>query len=499
MFSFQPKNSLSPAEQQQGMQWVLWDGVAAQAMLTLTGGAFLVAYALQLGASNAQIGLLAAIPTLANVFQLLSIRLVERYANRRKIIVISLLIGRTSLFVITLIPFLAFAQPVFILIAATLILQSFGAISTGCWTSWMRDLIPSEQLGSYFSRRIRLSQGVGAVLSLLVAFALDYVKKEYPHQEIYAYALLFLLGGITGYVSIFLLIKTPEPRPISSSVQFQKLLRLPFNHTPFRNLIWYNGLWNFATNLAAPFFTVYLLQRLAYGVSTVIILTVLSQIATILSLRLWGRYADRYSYKAILGICAPLYLLGLLSWTFTTLPDPHIFTLPLLVLIHIVMGLATGGTSLAASSIGLKIAPKEQSVVYLSMISMTNALTAGAAPIVGGLLADTFISQEFSLSLAWRNETRNIVVEALNFQQLDFFFAFAFLFGLIALYRLGFIQEEGDVEEKALLQEIRLEVQREIKNLSSITGARSIIKLPSSLFQAIYNHAKNRSNPLLPK
>jgi MFS family permease len=494
MFSLQPKRALSTAERQRGLQWVLWDGVAAQTILTLTGGAFLVAYALQLGATNAQIGLLAAIPTLANVFQLLSIRLVEWFANRRKIIVITLFVSRTTLFVIALIPFLAVSYPVFLLIAATVVIQTFAAVSAGCWNSWMQDLIPSDRLGTYFSRRLRISQAVGAVLSLVIAFALDYIKQQYPSQEIMAYALLFLMGGFTGYISIFLLSQTPEPRPVRSYLQFRKLLQLPFRHAPFRNLIWYNGLWNFATNLAAPFFTVYLLRRLGYGVSTVIVLTVISQIATSLSLRLWGRYADRYSYKTILGICAPLYLVGLLGWTFTTLPDPHTFTLPLLILIHLTMGLATGGTSLAASSIGLKIAPKEQSVAYLSVISMTNALSAGAAPIIGGLLADFFTSQEFALSLTWRNETRNVVVQALNLQQLDFFFAFAFLLGLLALYRLGYVREEGDVEEKVLLQEIVLEIQREIKNLSSVTGARSLIKLPSSLFQTIQQYAKDRNS-----
>jgi len=485
MFSLSTKTTLTAQEQEKGLKWVLRDGVASQAMLTLTGGAFLVAYALKLGASNAQIGFLAAIPTLSNVFQLLSIRLVERYANRRKTTVYSLLVGRFAFFIMAVIPFLNVGYPVVLLITAAALLQSLAAISAGCWSSWMRDLIPSDQTGTFFSKRMRVSQAVGVGLSLLIALALDYVKAFYPEQEVASYALLFLLGGLVGYAGIFFLAQTPEPQASIAHIRFKDMLKLPFQHRPFRNLIWYNGLWNFSTNLAAPFFTVYLLQRLNYSVSIVIVLTVISQITTIVSLRLWGKYADQYSFKVILGICAPLYLFGVLGWTFTTLPQKHLFTFPLLILLHLLMGFASGGTGLAASGIGLKLAPKEQSVVYLSVISMTNAVTAGVAPIIGGLLADFFVSQELSLVLSWKGTTRNTVIQALNLQALDFFFVFAFFFGLLALYRLGFIQEEGDVEEKVLLQEIRYELQKEMKNLSTITGARAMIKLPATLFQSL--------------
>ena len=38
------------------------------------------------------------------------------------------------------------------------------------WSSWMRDFIPENILGSFFSRRMALSYSLGAVLSLAGAF-----------------------------------------------------------------------------------------------------------------------------------------------------------------------------------------------------------------------------------------------------------------------------------------------------------------------------------------
>lgn len=77
--NLQPKKELNDQEVQEGLKMVIGDGLAAEAMTVLTGGAFLVAMALLMGANNFQIGLLAALPTFTNFFQLLSIWLVRRY------------------------------------------------------------------------------------------------------------------------------------------------------------------------------------------------------------------------------------------------------------------------------------------------------------------------------------------------------------------------------------------------------------------------------------
>src|SRR5688572_9068545 len=104
--NFKPSESLSPGQVNRGLNLVIKDGLAAEAMSTFTGGTFLVAMALQMGASNFQIGLLAALPTLTNVFQLVAIWLVQRYNNRRAISVLSNLFARFPLFIIGLLPFL---------------------------------------------------------------------------------------------------------------------------------------------------------------------------------------------------------------------------------------------------------------------------------------------------------------------------------------------------------------------------------------------------------
>jgi hypothetical protein len=101
-------------------------------MATLTSGAFLAAFALQLGAPNLMIGLLAAIPPIAQLIQIPGILLVERIRKRRAIAIITASLSRVFLLLIAAIPLLFnLGKGLFFLILA-LVLSSVFAAVTAC-------------------------------------------------------------------------------------------------------------------------------------------------------------------------------------------------------------------------------------------------------------------------------------------------------------------------------------------------------------------------------
>ena len=51
----------------------------------------------------------------------------------------------------------------------------FGSVAGPCWNSWMKDLIPEEKLGSFFSHRTMISQIINVAASLCLAFFIDYI------------------------------------------------------------------------------------------------------------------------------------------------------------------------------------------------------------------------------------------------------------------------------------------------------------------------------------
>jgi MFS family permease len=486
---FKTNEALNEDQVQYALKNVIRDGVASQSMGILTGGAFLVAFAVKLGASNLVIGLLAAIGPLSQLLQLPSIFLVEKIRNRRLITVVAAALSRLCWLIIALSPFIF---PSKIAIAVLLILltavSAFGAISGCSWNSWMRDLIPENVMGSFFSRRMRISTGVGIALSILAAMYLDFWKKQYPEQELAGYSILFLLGFAAGVLGLFFLAKTPEIRMplVQERLNILKLLSRPFRDENFRKLIAFMCSWNFAVNLAGPFFMVYMLKRLGLSMSFIIGLSIVSQVMNFLFLKIWGRFTDRFSNKSVLAISGPLFICSILAWTFTTMPEKYFLTIPLLIIIHMVMGMSSAGVSLASGNISLKLAPKGQATAYLATNTIANSIAAGIAPILGGKFADFFAGRELAWTLNYKSPTGEFILPTLNLQQWDFFFALAFLIGLYALHRLAMVKEAGEVEEKIVAQELFTEVRTQVRILSSIEGVRQMVSFP---FSAVKNLA----------
>lgn len=475
-----PKKTLNEDEIKTGLSYIIKDGLATQAMVTLTSGIFLVAFGLQLGASNTVIGLLAAIPPLAELIQMPAITIVEQVRNRRLICVSASIIARLFWLVIALIPFIVgLTAAVPVLIISLVLYGCISAVSHCSWHSWMRDLVPQEILGSFFSRRMALSLALGSVLSLAAGALIDIIQKNPAYPPVTAYSVIFLGGFIAGLAGIWYMSRIPEPLMMEAAkVPLIEQMRATFHDDNFSRLIAFLGSWNFAVNLAAPFFTVYLLVMLDFDITVVIILAVLSQLSSVLSYGMWGRIADRFSYKSVLRVSGPLFMLCILGWTFTTLPSRHLLTIPLLIVLHILMGVSTAGVTLASANIGLKLAPRGGATAYLATISITNSLSAGIAPIIGGMFVDSFKATELSLTLNWKSPGTAIAIQTLDFQYWDFFFVFAFLIGIYSIHRLAYVREAGEVEERLVVREMIAQVSREMRNLSTVGGLRYMLRFP---------------------
>lgn len=390
---FKTQQSFDKTQIQVALKNIIRDGVASQAMGIFTRGAFLVAFALKLGASNFVIGLLAAIGPLAQLLQLPSIFLVEKIRNRRSIVVVAAGLNRLCWLLIALSPFVFPANIAIGVLLVLLILSSaFGAVSGCSWVSWMRDIIPENTIGVFFAKRMRISTAVGIVLSIIAAIYLDFWKKQFPDNELSGYSILFFAGFAAGVAGLFFLAKTPEmqmPR-IKEKQKIFSILSQPFKDENFRKLIAFMCSWNFAVNLAGPFFLVYMLKRLGLSMAFIIGLSIVSQIMNFLFLKIWGRYTDQFSNKSVLAICCPLFIASILAWTFTTMPEKYFFTIPLLIIIHMVMGISSAGVTLASGNISMKLAPKGQATAYLAANTIANSIAAGIAPILGGTFADFF-------------------------------------------------------------------------------------------------------------
>jgi MFS family permease len=457
-----PKKSLTEQEVQTGLKLVVTEGLTTEAMTTLTTGAFLVAMALLLGASNLQIGILAALPTFTNIFQLLSIWLVRRYNNRRAISVVCALTARIPLIGVGILSFFA-SGSIQLLIFFIFFYNVFASIAGLSWNAWMKDLVPGNQLGTYFSRRSSFMQTLNVILSLCLAFLIDYIKDNYPAYELNTYSVMFMVAGTIGVIGAFILSKVPEPQSFLARENIFQLFKRPLKDHNFRRLLVFNSAWVFALNIAIPFFTVYMLKNLGLSMTYVIGLTVVSQLCSIFTIRMWGRFSDRYSNKTILAIAAPVYILCIIAWCFVGMYSRFTTNIALLVFIHIFTGIATAGINLSLTNIGLKLAPNEHAIVYLSTKNIITAIFSSVAPLIGGILADYFANRSLTINAAYAGPEVNKVLHLVSLHDMNFLFLIGAGLAFISLEFLIRVKEVGEVEKDVVVRIMRSSIKHNLK------------------------------------
>lgn len=463
MWDLKPKTELTEQEVQRGMRMVIWDGLTAEVMTSFTEGAFLISMALLLGASNLEIGILAALPMFTNVFQLISIWLVRRFNNRRAVAVFSAFLARVPLLVIGFSALISSEGSIDFLIFFLFFYYVFGSIAGPSWNSWMKDLIPEKKLGDYFSRRGKYTQILNIVLSIILAFILDFIRNFYPEWELNAYAVFFIIAGITGIIGGFLLARAPEPQSYLSQANILALFKLPLKNENFRKLLVFSSMWVLALNMATPFFIVFMMKSMSLGVSYVIILGTISQLFSILTIRMWGVLSDRYSNKSIISISAPLYILCIIGWCFVGIYTRFYLNIALLVVIHIVSGIATAGINLSTTNIGIKLAPREDAIVYLSVKNIITAIFSSIGPLIGGLLADFFADRTLSVTARWMSPDWDQTVRLVVLHEWTFLFLIGALMAIVSLNLLKQVKEEGEVGKDVVRRIMRTRFKTSLK------------------------------------
>lgn len=143
------------------------DGVLAQSMSSLVGGAFFAAFTLELGASGFQIRLAAALPAVGQLCQLPAVILVRRVGRRKPVALGAAVLSRLTWLGIAAVPFFLAPSPAIGAVAVLLLVSSgFGSTEIVAWRSWMRDLIPLEVMGRFFARRMQFANLAAVGLSL---------------------------------------------------------------------------------------------------------------------------------------------------------------------------------------------------------------------------------------------------------------------------------------------------------------------------------------------
>ena len=178
------------------------DGAFA-AMSDNLSNPFLGLYALSLGASISQIGMLNAFPTLlGNILQLPYGILAGRISNRKALIAIGSLWNRCSWLLIAFLPFLVKLEwGVSILIVLATLRVVGATLGVPAWIAIQAEIVPKPIRGRHYANR-NIIMNIVALAAVL--FAGKILTLRYPVN----YRILFVLAWITGLVSLWAFLRS---------------------------------------------------------------------------------------------------------------------------------------------------------------------------------------------------------------------------------------------------------------------------------------------------
>ncbi|HBB33214.1 MAG TPA: MFS transporter [Cyanobacteria bacterium UBA8803] len=415
------------------------DGVFSTLFACITAEVLLSNFLLDLGATSVEIGLLSAIPMLANFLQPIGAYLADRTTSRRwyslqmfspsRLLWLVLVFG-ISLFSAHLMKAHQLVQWTLLIVLVTHIL---GALGSASWVSWMAVLVPLRLRGRYFGLR----NSAANLTSLLCVPLLGLVVSGWKGGSVQGYGVVLVLAVVAGLISLgcqlFMVdvnpLSAPGDMPTRSPSVPQAQSQPFFSFLKDRNFLiflFYYGFWMFAVNLSAPFFNIYLLKDLGLDVSWVTLYSSMTAGANVLMLVIWGRLADRIGNRPILvwvGIAIvviPLLWLGAGTDAFS-----RWLWLPLL---YLFMGGAWSAIDLCSNNLQMAIAPLRQPSSYFAIAAALGGLGGALGTTAGGVLAQLD-----------------------SFGGLPALFVLSAILRLVALFPLIFVREPRSRDLKELL------------------------------------------------
>ena len=371
------------------------EGALGSVTTTVTMGVYLTGFALILGASDAMIGLIAAVPSLANVLQLLGSYLLIRSGSARRLCLASLLAHRFSWLLIALIPLLGIGglPPATLLIVGIALASVFASFTNVSWLAWISRVVPRHIRGRFFARRNVVAGVVAMVTGVVAGQYLDRWQAVRPDLAPQGYTLMYGVALVFGFLCWIVIRRIGEAEPLEHrSEGFLRELRVPLRDRNFRRLLIFMVSWGFSVRLAAPFFDVYMIRNLAIPFSTIALFGIVGGVWNILGMRFWGPMSDIRGNKPVLFAGCTLAALTPLLWLFTS-PGSY----RILWVANILTPLAWASIGLVTSTLLIKMAPPEVASIYFGLFAALVGVAEAIAPGLGGLAAEYFRTVEVSL------------------------------------------------------------------------------------------------------
>ncbi|MGE3063482.1 MAG: MFS transporter [bacterium] len=356
------------------------DGAFAQVYTSLSGmgSIFVTKFMVSLNALPIHFGMLSALGQLSQVFQIFGAVIAKNSDSRKRMVLNLALVGRALSFAFGFVSILFVGTegvaPFLILFFLSNALQ---AMSANLWVAWISDMVPIGIRGRFFSSRSQLLLLVGlftgycfslfidmfdrdpGVLSKKLLFVFNNPTLFRSSNLNYAFIFIFSFAALAGIIGIFILSLQPEKKKSIETGNALQMYLEPFKDKNFRRFLLYGFWWMCAVGIGSPFWQPFMIKVLKMSMVEIQIYGTISTMASLLALKPWGKFIDRFGNKTAMRIAVVIGGINPLIWLFANENSYWMIFIEAFS-----SGIMWSGAGIVATNFVLSIAPENKRGIY---------------------------------------------------------------------------------------------------------------------------------------
>jgi len=288
----------------------------------LVADAFLAKLLSHIGMSDSMIGIISSFATLAFLFQLLSLILVQKINDTKKTVIFFNSISQFLFMFIFAVPFLPCARAIKTLIVIFCVLTAFASkfLVIGVYFKWANSFVEPTKRGEYSAVKEMISLLTGIVFSLAVGYIMDIFERSgnIKGSFLFLTIILFILN-IFNLIFFMLIAKDKTNfKSNGKNISLGVVIKKTLGNRNFINVIILETLWNIGIYSSVGFMGVFKTNDLLMSVGTVQLINTLGHLLRFAISKPLGRFSDRTSYATGIKIALIIAAVGFGINIFTT-------------------------------------------------------------------------------------------------------------------------------------------------------------------------------------
>jgi MFS family permease len=343
------------------------------------GETYFPAFALAVGLGELTAGLLSSVPLVAGgIMQTISPTAIRRLGSHKRWVMTCGAVQGLTFLPLVMAAWWGRISAWGVLVVAA-VYWGAGLATGPAWNTWIGTIVPRPMRPKFFALRTRASQGAVLVGVVLGGVALQ-AFSDRP-ELLLTFGGLFTAAALCRGVSVWMLGRQSEPTPIPANMR-QIPWREVAHHLSARSggrLLVYLVAVQGAVQMAGPFFTPFMLQKLHLSYGQYVALIAVAFLSKIAALPFLGHVAHHLGARRLMWIggigIAPLSGGWLLSQHFSWL-----------VGLQVAGGVTWAAYELAFFLLFFDSIPEEERTSMLTVYNLINTTAWVGGSLVGGLL-----------------------------------------------------------------------------------------------------------------